>query len=249
MAQGTGKGGHDWRAVARTTLLGVGGCMAVSLGLTYLLLFMDALTPFGRSLLLAIAVPLVIGVPLGMVIAVQREDIRRLRQSMNRATTYDVVTGSYNGAVFASEVDRRTRRAEGDDSHGAFLIVEFAQLRGLNRRYGHAWGDEALRAISAAVRANVRTGDVVGRIGADELGIFLPGARAEDAETIARRIQSAVSQVWYAPDGAREALRVTIGGVLSRNEVDFDLMFKAASNAIEGASADHIAISPMAGNA
>ncbi len=44
---------HTWKQLILLPLLGTAGCLALSLGLNYLLLFSDALTPFGRSVVTA----------------------------------------------------------------------------------------------------------------------------------------------------------------------------------------------------
>ena len=55
---------QPWKSVAWLTVLGTAGILGVSLLINYLLLFAEGLTPFGRSVITATLLPVVIGVPL-----------------------------------------------------------------------------------------------------------------------------------------------------------------------------------------
>ncbi|TIT58572.1 MAG: GGDEF domain-containing protein, partial [Mesorhizobium sp.] len=57
-----------WKDVAWLTVLGTAACLILSLGLNYLLLFSEALTPFARSVITATLVPVAIGLPLFLLL-------------------------------------------------------------------------------------------------------------------------------------------------------------------------------------
>ncbi|WP_404926655.1 GGDEF domain-containing protein [Mesorhizobium sp. ORM16] len=155
-----------WKGVAWLAFLGTVGSLALSVGLNYLLLFSDVLTPFGRSMVTAVLLPLIIGLPLFVLIGLKQAQIRGYRRELNRAETYDRVTGCLNGPVFTSMVERRAARpsAPGPRS-GAFLVIHAEHLRSINLRFGPDWGDEALRLVASAIQSSVRKEDMVGRIG------------------------------------------------------------------------------------
>lgn len=241
---------RNWADVARTTLLGLVAFLTASLALTYVMLLLGGLTPFGRSMIIAVALPVFLGLPLSLAIALLRDDIRQLKQDMNHAATYDSLTGSFNAPVFVAEIERRARIAvPGAARQGAFLIVEIAHLRSIQRDHGHAWSDEAMRVIAEAIRASLRSDDIVGRLGADTFGIFLPGASEGDARGVGERIGAAVARVYYAPDGERDGLKVSIGGVLCESTTDFDEMFRVAAGQVENARLHGVALATISGRA
>jgi diguanylate cyclase (GGDEF)-like protein/putative nucleotidyltransferase with HDIG domain len=70
----------------------------------------------------------------------------------------------------------------------ALVLVDIDGFRALNGRRGAAAGDGALAAVGARLRELVRGGDVVGRTGADELAVVMPGAPLAGARGVAERL-------------------------------------------------------------
>jgi diguanylate cyclase (GGDEF)-like protein len=67
-------------------------------------------------------------------------------------------------------------------------------LKTVNDTVGHAAGDEILRHVAGRMRAAVRQGDTVARIGGDEFLVILDGVTSvEVAVTIAEKVLAAVS--------------------------------------------------------
>ncbi|MER8810585.1 GGDEF domain-containing protein [Mesorhizobium australicum] len=226
---------HEWKTIAWLAILGTVGSLCVSLILNYLLLFSETLTPFGRGMITATLLPVVICLPLFVFIGLKLAEIRRCRRELNRAATFDTLTGCLNGRVFTSLIERRAIRSspQGERS-GAFLVIHPEHLNAINLRFGLNWGDEALRLIASTIRSCVRSQDVVGRIGASMFGVFLPGTDEADARTVGERIRATVSQVYFAPQGAEEVLAVSVGGVVFEQDLDFEDMFRPAEESLSG---------------
>ena len=107
----------------------------------------------------------------------------------------------------------------------AFLMTDLDNFKQVNDRYGHGAGDELLRRIAAALQGEVRTSDVVCRMGGDEFGILLSGLTTREAvSAVADRFLSAVSGV--CPPGADAAVTLSIGARISR-PTDRDRSFQA----------------------
>ncbi|RWM26182.1 MAG: GGDEF domain-containing protein [Mesorhizobium sp.] len=216
-----------WKHVLWLSLLGTTACVGLSLGLNYLLLLSDVLTPFGRSVVTAALLPIIIGLPLFALLGWREVELRRYRQELTRSGTYDRLTGCLNGAVFTSMVDRRAARPSGPRS-GAFLVIHPEHLASINLRFGLGWGDEALRLIASAIKSSVRKDDLIGRIGNSMFGVFLPGATSQDAKEIGERVRDAVGQIYFAPKGDKDVLTIRVGGVVFEHELAFEDMFRSA---------------------
>jgi diguanylate cyclase (GGDEF)-like protein/putative nucleotidyltransferase with HDIG domain len=91
----------------------------------------------------------------------------------------------------------------------ALVLVDIDGFRALNGRRGSAAGDEALAAVAARLRALVRGGDVVGRTGADELAVVMPGANLAGARGVAERLVSVLEQ--YGPVTISAGIAVDAG--------------------------------------
>jgi len=86
----------------------------------------------------------------------------------------------------ASKAALRGSQRRGEPA--ALVLVDIDGFRALNGRRGAAAGDEALATVAARLRELVRGGDVVGRTGADELAVVMPGAPLSGARGVAERL-------------------------------------------------------------
>lgn len=219
-------------AILKSNAIFLAGGLLASLGVSalvnLLLLYVPALTPFGRSVISAVIVPLVVGLPLLAVVCAQRSKLARRQRELNHFATHDGLTDFYRPGVFSDIVERRRSVGAGGNPSGAFLIVYADHLREINRRHGLEAGDEALALIAMAIRSAVRADDVVGRIGATMFGLFLPGANEREARDIAMRITKTVGNIYFAPSGSADAVTVRVGGVLFADQIGFKDMFREA---------------------
>lgn len=65
------------------------------------------------------------------------------------------------------------------------LVIDIDGFGEINARYGSAVGDEVLIQVAGRIRAGVREGDFVARVGADAFGVVLHGITAERAVSVA----------------------------------------------------------------
>jgi diguanylate cyclase (GGDEF)-like protein len=221
---------QKWKGVAWLTALGLAGTLLLSIGLNYLLLFSEASSPFGRSVVTAILLPIIIGGPLFLFIGLQRAKLDHYRRELDKTATFDSLTGCLNREVFTSMVERRTRKLPSGPRSGAFLVIHPQHISSINLRFGLGWGDEALRLIAATIQSSVRKEDLVGRIGTSMFGVFLPTATEDDAKEIGERIQASVARVYFAPKGTEDALTISVGGVVFESELEFEEMFRSAES-------------------
>lgn len=89
----------------------------------------------------------------------------------------------------------------------AVIICDADRLKQINDRYGHAAGDEALVDLARCLRAAVRSGDDVARMGGDEFIVVARVAGADEARSIAERCVRATAA---AGEDRPDRCRVTI---------------------------------------
>jgi diguanylate cyclase (GGDEF)-like protein len=130
--------------------------------------------------------PWVVPILMVVVLTLHRD---LLLPQFQRAAGTDVKTGLATPAYWANAVPAELARAETLRSTVGLLMLDLDRFKEINDTYGHPAGDEALRAAGEAIRAEVRNGDLVARVGGDELAVLLPGAVESELLEIAERIR------------------------------------------------------------
>ncbi|MEU8224913.1 GGDEF domain-containing protein [Kribbella sp. NPDC048915] len=131
--------------------------------------------------------PWVVPVLMVTVLALHRD---LLLPQYQRAAGIDDKTGLATSSYWASAVPAELARADTLRSTVGLLMLDLDKFKEINDTYGHPAGDEALRAAGEAIRAEVRNGDLVARVGGDELAVLLPGAVESEVLEIAERIRA-----------------------------------------------------------
>ncbi len=118
----------------------------------------------------------------------------------------DTLTGLGNRRLLTERLDAGWRKRE----PAALLLVDMDDFKGVNDRYGHEEGDEALRRIARVFR-DEGLGHSAYRLGGDEFVILLAGAGALDvaaAEGRAWSVRRAVAARTTAVAGSQLSLSV-----------------------------------------
>lgn len=236
---GSGRsGGNGMGPIVRYTLLGTTAIVAVAAGAAAILFQGQGDATFWRGVIGAGAIAALVAAPLLALVANERRKFTALRSEVSRLSSIDTLTSCLNSGVFANLIDAfRGNSAQGGRRQGALLVVEIDDFRAINARFGHAWGDEVLKSVAGTVKASVRSGDLVGRIGGEGFGIFLPGTSRENAERVAERIRGTVSETILEPGGRKLPLSVSVGAVLFEDQLEFDDLFRKADDRLTEAKA------------
>jgi diguanylate cyclase (GGDEF)-like protein len=110
---------------------------------------------------------------------VANRELTEAKERAEKLVRVDPLTESLSRHALYSLVGE-SRRGEGVVPEGCVGVVDIDNLKPLNDRYGHASGDEAIRAVARAIRSVVRAADLVFRWGGDEFLVVLFGVREEE---------------------------------------------------------------------
>ena len=99
----------------------------------------------------------------------------------------DPLTGLGNRCRLEMETERCIAAAH-RGRHSSILVLDIDHFKSVNDTHGHAVGDEVIRKVAEVIRAGVRVGDSVFRVGGEEFAAVLDGASPEDAYRVAERI-------------------------------------------------------------
>lgn len=104
--------------------------------------------------------------------------IRQLEDEICR----DTLTPLFNRRYFEQAVASSIAHCQRYKSRAALLFLDVDDLKGINDTFGHAAGDEALRTIAHVLTSNVRSTDIVARIGGDEFALLLGAIQEHDVD-------------------------------------------------------------------
>jgi diguanylate cyclase (GGDEF)-like protein len=121
----------------------------------------------------------------------------------------DALTGLPNRRYFDEFCGLLARRRRADDAVGV-LMIDIDRFKDLNDRYGHAIGDEVLRAVGSAIVSAVRDDDVPARYGGEEFVVLLRNPTRSVAVDVGERVRHAVGalDLW---DHGVQGVSVSIG--------------------------------------
>jgi diguanylate cyclase (GGDEF)-like protein/PAS domain S-box-containing protein len=126
--------------------------------------------------------------------------LRRREEQLRMLSLADDLTGLLNRRGFFALGEYALRSAGRRGAHVRLLFIDIDGLSAVNERFGHRRGDEALRAVAAAVAAVARESDIAARTGGDEFAVLLEDGPAA-ADGMERRLRRRLTAA--SPDGGR----------------------------------------------
>lgn len=225
---------QSWSGVARMTLFGTLACVVVSV--VFNALFFDDLgtRALQRSLISATVLPIILGLPLFGYVSLKLRGLANTNQRLGMVARTDSLTDCLNRGAFTAKVATQLSKGQKHPS-GALLMIDADNFKAINDLFGHDAGDEALTIIARSIRAVLRSGDLVGRMGGEEFGVYLPGADMRDAEVIAERIRRSINLAVFLPHGRPRPLSVSVGGAVFDQPTSFSELFHIADQRLYGA--------------
>lgn len=221
-----------WADIAWRTARHMVVAVLISVAVSFALLEVFSQGLGGTGLVAAIVAPLVLGGPMVFFLSMRHVELQLAYDRLEAAAARDSLTNCLNHGAF---VDAVTDALGDPTSHGGtLLVVDADHFKSINDRFGHASGDAALKLIVAAIRASVRASDIVGRLGGEEFGIFLPGAGQLEATRIAEAIRRAVQMIEFDAGEERCTLSVSVGGAVSAEAIGFGELFRSADQRLYG---------------
>jgi diguanylate cyclase len=164
--------------------------------------------------------------------------MRMRGREMEVAISTDFLTTVHSRRYITDAGNAAVERALDNGINLGVAIVDIDHFKQINDRYGHATGDEVLKAVAAAMRAVCRDSDTLGRYGGEEFAVLLQGISREHALAAAERLRAAVAAV-AVPCGDQTIAPTASVGVacLSADDLEFDHLLIRADRALYRAKA------------
>jgi diguanylate cyclase (GGDEF)-like protein len=128
------------------------------------------------------------------------DELEAAQRQLQHIAFHDALTGLPNRIAFQERLDEALAGCPGQRCAVAVLFIDLDNFKLINDSFGHAAGDELLRAVAGRLQRATRSHDVVARQGGDEFLVLLgdiepPGGPADDeyarkaADVVARKIR------------------------------------------------------------
>lgn len=148
----------------------------------------------------------------------------------------DPLTGTLNRRSMEECALRETSRSIRHGHALSIVMIDIDNFKRLNDTRGHAAGDQALQALSANIRAILRSSDLFARTGGEEFALLLPDTSATEGLLLAERIRRTIAELDIAFDTG--PIRITISAGVTQLQSaydDWEAMMRRADTALYAA--------------
>jgi diguanylate cyclase (GGDEF)-like protein len=113
---------------------------------------------------------------------------------LHEASVTDPLTGFYNRRYALERLEQEWAASNRSKKPLSCLVIDFDRFKEINDGYGHDVGDKVLAEVAGVLQQNLRTNDVICRMGGDEFLVISPDTDSESMRACALRLLAAVEQ-------------------------------------------------------
>ena len=157
--------------------------------------------------------------------------LRRIEE-LEAAADTDFLLGIPNRRGLERELQRAIGYIKRYHASGALIVLDVDRLKPINDAFGHAAGDEVLKAIAAMLTRQVRASDVVGRLGGDEFALLLWNLSETDARAKAQALEQAIDGLNFCFDGRTVTAGASAGIAILAPQTDARRVLAEADRAM-----------------
>ena len=157
---------------------------------------------------------------------------------LRRLATIDGLTGIETRRAFKEDAAKYVALARRHRSQLSAIAFDIDRFKSVNDTYGHAAGDRVLKDVTQAVRAQLRSSDLMGRLGGEEFAVILPDADSTAALEVAEKLRHATQALKFP--GSHPPITVTASfgvAALDPGSDDLDSLLVKADEALYEAKA------------
>lgn len=158
------------------------------------------------------------------------ENIRKINaldcavKKLKKLYIQDTFSGIYNRYGFVNATNDIFRECARASRNVMLMFIDLDGLKRINDTYGHAVGDEAIRAIAGILDKTCKNDEIYCRFGGDEFIVFAADYNNKDAQTLTANIQENI-RIYNNTNTSknRYCLSASTGYVIAVPKVEEDL--------------------------
>lgn len=162
-------------------------------------------------------------------VAERTEELALANRQLEEIALTDVLTGLPNRRYAMRRLAQEWNESVKEDSPLACMMIDADGFKQVNDNHGHDAGDEVLRHLSRNLRYELRTDDVVCRLGGDEFFVICPHTQVEGAARLAEKLRQSIAALRVPTGNGVWCGSISIGVAVRKAGMDnFEQMIKAS---------------------
>lgn len=130
---------------------------------------------------------------------------------LSNALSRDSLTGLLKHADIKEQAAIELERAQRSGKPASVAMLDIDFFKKVNDSYGHAAGDNVIRALANLLRQRLRRIDSLGRYGGEEFLVVLPDCPAEQAKRILDEIRQRFAELQFIASGQQFSVTLSAG--------------------------------------
>ncbi len=155
-------------------------------------------------------------------------------KALQKIATTDDLTGIHNRGYLLKQLAQEIEAVEGQGGELSIILVDLDRFKLVNDTFGHNFGDQVLKQVSAAFGTALRDKDLVGRYGGEEFLLILPDTDLGKSTIIAERVRQSIASYCWEKDGFQTTIS---GGVVQYVGESVENLLKRADELLYQAKA------------
>ncbi len=182
---------------------------------------------------------MIVFVAMACAYAVIEEQVRKSSLQRDAQVWKDSLTQLYNHEAFYEELENYMEKFKTDNEYFSILVADIDNFKSVNDTYGHAYGDEVIRAVARVMNENCGSRDFAARYGGEEFAMIFPGKRVSEAVLAAEKIRRDFASCSIVSKDGPKSFTISIGvAEYTRTYRTSSSFFEEADTALYRAKAD-----------
>lgn len=149
-------------------------------------------------------------------IAARTRELEVANARLEALSNTDPLTGAWNRRYFEDRGCRELERADRNNSTLGLLMLDIDRFKPINDDYGHAVGDAILKTLVTRLSSELRTTDMLARVGGEEFAVLLSDCDDCYMLEVAERLHAVVAETPFTtPTDVSLPVTISIGITVS----------------------------------
>ena len=140
-----------------------------------------------------------------------QKELMETNKRLELLSITDGLTKLYNHRHFQDELARAFEESQRYQRPLSLAIIDIDFFKKVNDSYGHAVGDEVLKAVAKIFQESIRATDLAARYGGEEFAVMMPETELQDALTFAEKIRSLIETTPFQTSAGPLHATVSVG--------------------------------------